>query len=107
MKNFAKGWVAVALAGALLVACGNGDDNAATPPAADGGHDSSTPGIDASSPSGNDAGDGSTTTTACNFANFVKGLVANDTTMTALPSADLGQACTDDHDQSEFKPLFP
>jgi hypothetical protein len=105
MKNFARGWVAVALAGGMLVGCGNGDDSAAKPPSADAGLDSSMPGIDASSPPGNDAGDGSVT--ACNFATFVKGLVANDTTMNALPSADLGQSCTDDRNQADFQSLFP
>jgi len=44
---------------------------------------------------------------ACNFATFVKGLIANDTTMTALPSADLGQTCVDDHNQADFQSLFP
>jgi hypothetical protein len=44
---------------------------------------------------------------ACNFATFVKGLIANDTTATALPSADLGQSCVDDHNQADFQSLFP
>ncbi len=43
---------------------------------------------------------------ACNFATFVNGLIANDTTMTALPSTDLGQSCTDDQNQAEFQSLF-
>jgi len=43
----------------------------------------------------------------CNFATFVLGLIANDTTATATPSANLGQSCTDDQKQSEFSTLFP
>jgi hypothetical protein len=48
------------------------------------------------------AGDGS-----CNFATFVKGLIANDTNGTAEPSTDLGQSCQDDQNQAEFQSLFP
>ena len=44
---------------------------------------------------------------ACNFAAFVIDLIDNHTTMTDTPSVDLGQNCVDNHDQSEFKPLFP
>jgi hypothetical protein len=43
----------------------------------------------------------------CNFATFVKGLIANDTNGTAAPSANLGQSCTDDQKQSDFSSLFP
>jgi hypothetical protein len=42
----------------------------------------------------------------CNFATFVLGLIANDTTAQALPSTNLGQSCTDDMKQSEFASLF-
>jgi len=42
----------------------------------------------------------------CNFATFVLGLIANDTTSSALPSTNLGQTCTDDQKQSEFSSLF-
>jgi hypothetical protein len=90
----------------MLVACGNGDDSSSATPNKDAGEapDTSMPGNDALAPVP-DAGDASTT--ACNFATFVKGLVAMDTTMTALPSTNLGQTCTDDHDQAEFQSLFP
>lgn len=107
MKNLARGWVAVALAGAMLVACGNGDDNSGATPNKDAGEapDTSMPVVNDARAPVPDAGDGSTT--ACNFATFVKGLVASNTTMTALPSTDLGQTCTDDRDQAEFQSLFP
>ena len=106
MRRLLSGALAsVGVAAVLLAGCG-GDDNGAKP-ARDAsvdspslGPDGTVPGTDAQS--GNDTG-----TAACNFATFVKGLVANDTTMTALPSADLGQGCTDDQDQAEFQSLFP
>jgi hypothetical protein len=114
MRIILSGLLAIGLAGAM-VACGGGDDNNSSVPGmpdassnSDGttptpGTDSGTPpGIDSGTPPGTDGGDG-----GCNFATFVKGLVATDTTMTALPSTDLGQNCTDNQNQAEFQPLFP
>jgi hypothetical protein len=43
----------------------------------------------------------------CNFATFVIGLINNDSTASALPSANLGQSCTDDQKQTDFASLFP
>jgi hypothetical protein len=111
----------IVLAAGALVACG-GDDTVFPPPGPDAStNDSATPGADAAMPGvdaghdaatdagdagggggGGDGGDG-----GCNFATFVKGLVAADTTMHAIPSTDLGQECTDDQNQAEFQSLFP
>ncbi|HEX4446311.1 MAG TPA: hypothetical protein VH044_06240 [Polyangiaceae bacterium] len=116
MRIILSGLLAIGLAGAM-VACGSGDDNNSSPPgttpdaSSDGttptpGIDSGTPpGTDGSTPPGTDGGDSGIG--PCNFATFVKGLVASDTTMTALPSTDLGQNCTDNQNQAEFQPLFP
>src|ERR1700744_731719 len=90
---------AIACAGALSIGCGNGDDNNSMVPGDSGvSPDSSVPSPDSGNPdSGNSDGG------ACNFATFVKGLIANDTSGTALPSTDLGQSCTDDQNQAEFQ----
>jgi hypothetical protein len=125
--------LAIGLAAGVLVACG-GDDTVNPPPGPDASandsgtprNDGSTPGVDASHEAGapldggdggrvgdggGDAGEGGDAGDAgeggCNFATFVKGLVAADTTMHALPSTDLGQECTDDQNQAEFQSLFP
>jgi hypothetical protein len=110
MRKLFIGLVAPVLAGAMLLACG-GDDSDGSTPTNDGGLGDvvTTPGTDGSTTPRGDSGttppgDGGV---ACNFAAFVKGLVANDTTMTALPSTDLGQSCTDDHDAGEFHSLSP
>jgi hypothetical protein len=42
----------------------------------------------------------------CNFATFVIDLIEHQTTPTALPSANLGQSCTDDENPAEFAILF-
>ncbi|MGA7124644.1 MAG: hypothetical protein WBY94_31360 [Polyangiaceae bacterium] len=136
--------VAVALAAAVVTACGNGDDSTPTPPdsgASDGakteGGDAArsdasgvgdAPGPETDAGASPDAGDATLASdasdagdagdasdahdaadgaVACNFATFVKGLIANDTTRTALPSVDLGQTCVDDHNQADFQSLFP
>ena len=110
-------WLAPGIACAMLVACG-GDDNGAAPGGGDAsfndvnnnpGDDGPSPGSDANPLRGDamrppDGGDGGG---PCNFATFVKGLIATDTTGSALPSTDLGQSCTDNNDQAEFKSLFP
>jgi len=111
MRALLSGLLAPVLAGAMLMACGNGDDNGAGPPSGiDAGSDAESPAPDGSSPPGNDGGKGPATDASdggCNFATFVKGLIANDTTASALPSTDLGQSCKDNQDQTEFQSLFP
>jgi hypothetical protein len=114
MRKLLIGLLAPALAGTIFIACGGDDSNGAgpgsandggssgdvgTPPEGDGG---STPPVDGSKNPAPDAGDG-----GCNFATFVRGLITTDTSMTALPSTDLGQSCTDNQDQAEFQSLFP
>ena len=42
----------------------------------------------------------------CDFAAFVLNLIKTDTNAMATPSTDLGQACTDKQDQSQFASLF-
>jgi hypothetical protein len=111
MRKVFTGLLAASFAGAMLMACGGDDSNGASP-GDDAGNDGSTinpvdgstPGTDGSKPPVADGGDAGG---VCNFATFVKGLVANDTTMTALPSTDLGQSCTDNQNQAEFQSLFP
>jgi hypothetical protein len=93
--------------GGLSVACGDDDDNPANPVDGGGSETSVTPppppppppGPDGSVP---DAADG-----GCNFATYVKGLIATQTTASALPDTTLGAGCVDNKDQAEFKPLFP
>jgi hypothetical protein len=108
MRRMLIGLLAIGLAGAMVMACGSGDDNNSSPPGttpdASSLDGTTPPGTDSGKPPGND---GSTPDAGCNFATFVKGLVANDTTMTALPSTNLGQGCTDDQNQAEFQSLFP
>jgi hypothetical protein len=107
MRKLLVGLVAPVLAGTMLLGCGSGDDSSSAAPTIDSGPgDVVTPVVDGSTVDSGTTppGDGGV---ACNFATFVKGLVANDTTMTALPSTDLGQSCTDDHDAAEFQSLFP
>ena len=112
MRKVFTGLLAASLAGAMLMACGGDDSNGASP-GDDGGLndgqiippiDGASPGTDAGKMPGTDSGGDAG---GCNFATFVKGLVANQTTATALPSTDLGQSCTDNHDQAEFRSLFP
>jgi hypothetical protein len=71
----------------------------------DAGHDAKTTGHDSGKDTGHTTGD-TGTDGPCNFATFVLGLIANDTTSSALPSTNLGQTCTDDQKQSEFSSLF-
>jgi hypothetical protein len=115
MRKLFIGLLAPALAATMFIACGGDDSNGAgpgstnddggssgdvgTPPQGDGG---STPPVDGGKNPAPDAGDG-----GCNFATFVRGLITTDTSMTALPSTDLGQSCTDNQDQTEFQSLFP
>jgi hypothetical protein len=79
-------------------------DSGNPPPKGDSGNgmDGSKPHVDGSMPHT----DGMAPDGPCNFATFVLGLIANDTTATATPSTDLGQTCTDDQKQSEFATLF-
>ncbi|HEX3769416.1 MAG TPA: hypothetical protein VHV30_01065 [Polyangiaceae bacterium] len=123
MRTLLVGLVAPVIAGAMLLACGNGDDSSATPPASspdaspDGSMtvivpDGSSNPPDSSNPGGGDGGkspdaDAAAGDGACNFATFVKGLIANDTNATAQPSIDLGQGCVDDENQADFQSLFP
>ena len=112
MRKPLSGTLVMSIAAAMLMACG-GDDNGATSGNDASFNDSESPAIDGSMPGtdgkapGIDGGGDGRADGGCNFATFVKGLVANDTTMTASPSTDLGQGCTDNRSQAEFKPLFP
>ena len=93
---------------AVVTGCGD-DDQGVIP--TDGGKadvvvtpipDTGTP--DTSRPdSGGDGGDAG----PCDFADFVKNLIATQTTATSVPSADLGESCADKQDQAQFAPLFP
>jgi|CZKU01.1.fsa_nt_gi hypothetical protein len=110
MRALLSGLLAPVLAGAMLMACGNGDDNNGAARGIDAGSDAEPPIPDGSFPPVNDGGKGPATDASdggCNFATFVKGLIANDTTASALPSTDLGQSCKDNQDQAEFQSLFP
>jgi hypothetical protein len=112
MRKLLIGLLAPALAGSMFIACGGDDSNGAGPGTGDDGGssdvatppegDGSTAPVDGSKNPAPDAGDG-----GCNFATFVRGLITTDTSMTALPSTDLGQSCTDNQDQTEFQSLFP
>ncbi len=100
-KTFLLASAVVAVtASSLLVGCGD-DDQGIVPP--DGG---STPDVivppapDASTDANTDGGG------PCDFAEFVTGLIKNQTNPTAQPSTDLGQACTDKKDPVQFAPLF-
>jgi hypothetical protein len=104
MRKLLSVLVAAGLAAAMVVGCG-GDDTAN--PGPDAGSDVNNP-PDSQPPDsqppdspadGGDAG--------CNFATFVLGLISNHTNQTDQPSTDLGQNCTDDKNQAEFKSLFP
>jgi hypothetical protein len=111
MRTFLTGLLIPVLAVALLIACG-GDDNGTpneTIPDGSTGLDGPTTVIPDSStkPDASGGADGGMGDGGCNFATFVKGLVANDTNGTALPSTDLGQTCVDDQNQAEFQSLFP
>jgi hypothetical protein len=124
--------LAICLLGGLsavtLTAC-SGDDNATPVPGDGGSNDGSalvhTDGgggsgdaadgniavSDSSSTEESDGSDGSVGSDAsdggpCDFATFVLNLVDNDTTMTALPSTDLGQNCVDQQNQAQFSVLF-
>ena len=112
-QHVTRALLLVALAVAGLGAAGCGDDTSVNP--ADAGKDGAQ--LDGSmmgdSPSSNDgkapgdsaadSGDGG----PCDFATFVTGLIQNHTNSTDEPSKDLGQACTDQMNQAQFKPLFP
>ena len=97
--------VATSLAlGGLAVACG--DDSASGPGAGDGAETGVPP--NPTPDVGPDA-DGSVPDAAggCNFATYVKALIATQTTASALPDTTLGAGCVDNKDQAEFKSLFP
>jgi len=110
---------ALALAGgAILTGCGSSDngstaDAATDSPVTTDAKTDGKPGTDAGkdsaadAPTTPDAQTDAPTDGPCNFATFVIGLITNDTTATATPSTDLGQACTDNQNQAEFKSLFP
>ncbi len=134
MRNHLYFAVALAFAGAVATGCsssssgGSSTDEDSGPPHHDAAadakadHSSNTPdsgkgetstnnpdaGTDGSTPPGDAGTDGTTTGDAgpCVFSTFVIGLITNDTTATALPSANLGQACSDDQKQSDFASLF-
>jgi hypothetical protein len=86
---------------ALAVACGDDDSSSS----------SSSGGVDAGKDTGPvitpDTGPGPDAGTNCTFASFVINLVNTQSNNTALPSADLGEKCTETTSQDEFKPLFP
>lgn len=82
-----------------LVGC-SGDDNNTNDGGPDASKDAPTGDVIQKNDGGGDGG-------TCNFAAFVIDLIDNHTTMTDKPSVDLGQNCVDNHDQTEFKPLFP
>ena len=103
--------VACTMACAMVTGCGDDDVGPKTdggtnvpdgpkpppPPPPDGG-----PGLDSSRPDGTGPDGG-----PCDFADFVKNLIATQTTATSVPSTDLGAACTDKADPTQFAPLFP
>ena len=90
----------IAFAG-LSVACGDDDDSPANP--VDGGKETSVP----PNPEAGPNPEGGPVDGGCNFATYVKGLIATQTTASALPDTTLGAGCVDNKDQAEFKPLFP
>jgi hypothetical protein len=116
-------YLITALAFAGVVATGCSSSNGTSPDSGPDGQtspdakaDGKTGGKDSGKdgPTGKDTGTDVTMTSPdgtadgpCNFATFVIGLITTDTTATALPSANLGQACTDDMNQAEFTSLFP
>ena len=118
MNAAMRSTLAICLLGALsavtLTAC-SGDDNAAPLPGDGGSNDGS---VHTDAGEGGDAADGNITVSdgsdasdasdggPCDFATFVLNLVDADTTMTALPSTDLGQNCVDQQNQAQFSVLF-
>ena len=91
--------------GGLTIACGDDEQNPANP-IDGGGTETSIP----PNPEGGPNPDGSVPDAAdggCNFATYVKGLIATQTTASAQPDTTLGAGCVDNKDQAEFKPLFP
>jgi hypothetical protein len=106
-KTFLLASAVVAVtASASLVGCGD-DDQGVVP--TDAGSQTDVvvpPGPDGSTTDANTP-DAKVDGGACDFAEFVTGLIKNQTTPTALPSTDLGQACTDKKDPTQFAPLFP
>lgn len=89
--------------GVLTTGCGD-DDGGVIP------RDGSTipdvitpPGPDTGIPP-TDGGDGGG---PCDFAVFVTNLITTQTTATSVPSTNLGEACTDKQDPTQFAPLFP
>jgi hypothetical protein len=107
MNAAMRSTLAICLLGALsavtLTAC-SGDDNAAPLPG-DGGSNDGSVHTDAGEGDASDASDASDGG-PCDFATFVLNLVDADTTMTALPSTDLGQNCVDQQNQAQFSVLF-
>jgi hypothetical protein len=121
MKNLLYFAGAASLATALITLPLGGCSSSSSVGSGDSGSDSPTthgdtgPHADAKGDgkmTGNDSGkDGQVgmdtgTDGPCNFATFVLGLIANDTTASAKPSTNLGQSCTDDQKQSDFASLF-
>jgi hypothetical protein len=101
-KTFLLASAVVAVtASSLLVGCGDDDQGIVR---VDGGSTADVivpPLPDASTTDANTDGGG-----PCDFAEFVTGLIKNQTNATAQPSTDLGQACTDKKDPAQFAPLF-
>jgi hypothetical protein len=108
-----KHWTLYLLFAVVLPPLGlgcDGDDTAVKPPAPN-------PTVDAGPPirdGGPIPGDGSTNPDGmapdagpCDFAEFVTSLIKTQTSATSAPSVDLGQACTDKRDPTQFAPLFP
>ena len=103
-KTFLLASAVVAVtASASLVGCGD-DDQGVVPP--DAGSQSDVV-VVPPVPDGSTNPDANVDGGACDFAEFVNGLIKNQTTPTALPSTDLGQACTDKKVPTQFAPLFP
>lgn len=94
----------IAFAG-LAVACGDDEQDAATP--VDGGRETTVPPNPNPNPEAGPNPEGGPVDGGCNFATYVKGLIATQTTAMALPDTTLGAGCVDNKDQAEFKPLFP
>ena len=94
---------------ALVVACGDDDDNPVGPQTGTDAGDSGGNKTDTGSSSGDtgtSSGDTGTVDGGCIFAEFVTNLVNTQTASNNAPSTDLGEACKDNQDQKEFDPLF-
>ena len=99
--------IGLTTATAALALAGCGGDDTIVPPAGDAGKDSSTPHLDGGTDTGTqDASDGSVNHSdagdagadgACDFNAFVLNSIQTQTNNTSLPSANIGQNCTDTH----------